>query len=459
MKITPIFLLMLFALQASSQNISAKLKTAIVSLEADSQMQHGLTGFYIVDSKTGKVIINENAETGMATASCLKVITSVTAFELLGHDYVYKTTMTFSGQKNNDTLNGNLVINGVGDPTFGSWRFSSAREDSVISAFNNALIKEGIKVVNGSLAVNDKLWDDEIIPGGWPWDDIGNYYGAGARAFNWRENQYDIILKSGNNVGDSVKVIATVPAKINSLQFEVKTTSAEEGSGDNAYIFMPYGDDRTYIRGTIPIKEDSFIISGSLPDPTRQFMQSFTAHMPMNCIKSNTQKIDTSVGNIIYTYTSPPLDSINFYFLKKSINLYGEALLKTMAYRQTGVGATDSGVNVVKKFWKDHGIEETAMNIKDGSGLSPANRVTPKALVSVMQFAAARPWYKSFYYALPEINGIKMKSGSIGGVASYTGYIKSKSGTEYTFAILVNNYNGDGTSIRKKMWAVLDLLK
>ncbi len=115
--------------------------------------------------------------------------------------------------------------------------------------------------------------------------------------------------------------------------------------------------------------------------------------------------------------------------------------------------------NVVKRFWKTHDIEPTAMNIIDGSGLSPANRVTPKALVKVMQFATTRPWFKSFYYSLPDINGIKMKSGSIGGVASYTGFIKSKSGVDYTFAIIVNNYNGSGTAIRKKMWAVLDLLK
>jgi D-alanyl-D-alanine carboxypeptidase/D-alanyl-D-alanine-endopeptidase (penicillin-binding protein 4) len=76
-----------------------------------------------------------------------------------------------------------------------------------------------------------------------------------------------------------------------------------------------------------------------------------------------------------------------------------------------------------------------------------------------MQFAKTRSWYNSFYHGLPEINGIKMKSGSIGGVASYTGYIKSRSGTEYTFAIIVNNYNGSGTAIRKKMWALLDFLK
>ena len=35
-----------------------------------------------------------------------------------------------------------------------------------------------------------------------------------------------------------------------------------------------------------------------------------------------------------------------------------------------------------------------------------------------------------------------MKSGSIGGVVSYTGYIKSKKGEQYTFAFVVNNYDG-----------------
>ncbi|MEO7801679.1 MAG: D-alanyl-D-alanine carboxypeptidase/D-alanyl-D-alanine-endopeptidase [Ginsengibacter sp.] len=459
MKVTPIFLLMLFGLPVLAQNIAAKLKNAVRSLEADSQMRHGLTGLYVVNSKTGEVIINQNAETGMATASCLKVITCATAFELLGHDFTYKTILSTSGLIKNDTLNGDAIINGVGDPTFGSWRFTSTHEDSIVSGFNKALNQAGVKAINGLFVVNDNIWDDEVIPGGWPWDDIGSYYGAGARAFNWRENQYDIILKSGNKIGDSVQVVETVPAKIEALQLEIKTTSAEKGSGDNAYIFMPNGNSKTFVRGTIPINESRFTISGSLPNPAQQFIQAFAKQMPLNNIEPHNKKSDTSAGTILYTHNSPPLDSINFYFLRRSINLYGEALLKTIAYKQTGVGATDSGVNVVKRFWKDHNIEETAINIKDGSGLSPANRVTPKALVYVLQFAASRPWYRSFYYALPEINNIKMKSGSIGGVASYAGYVKSKSGTEYTFAIIVNNYNGAGSAIRKKMWAVLDLLK
>ena len=95
----------------------------------------------------------------------------------------------------------------------------------------------------------------------------------------------------------------------------------------------------------------------------------------------------------------------------------------------------------------------------DGSGLSPANRVTTHSLVTVMQFAKGRPWFAAFYNALPETNGIKMKDGYINGVRSYTGYLKSKNGNEYVFSFIVNNFDGSAGTVREKMWKVLDLLK
>ena len=52
------------------------------------------------------------------------------------------------------------------------------------------------------------MWNTQRIPDGWIWQDIGNYYGAGASALNWRENQYDLILKSGKNIGERVKIDA-----------------------------------------------------------------------------------------------------------------------------------------------------------------------------------------------------------------------------------------------------------
>ena len=76
-----------------------------------------------------------------------------------------------------------------------------------------------------------------------------------------------------------------------------------------------------------------------------------------------------------------------------------------------------------------------------------------------MEYAKKQSWFPSFYNALPEINGIKMKSGSIGGVVSYTGFITSKRGVNYTFAFIVNNFECSANEVRKKMWALLDVLK
>ena len=95
----------------------------------------------------------------------------------------------------------------------------------------------------------------------------------------------------------------------------------------------------------------------------------------------------------------------------------------------------------------------------DGSGLSPANRITSEALVKILQYAKARTWFPSFYRALPEMNGIKMKDGYIGGVRSYAGFAKSVKGDEYIFSFIVNNFDGNPASVREKMWKVLDLLK
>ena len=161
----------------------------------------------------------------------------------------------------------------------------------------------------------------------------------------------------------------------------------------------------------------------------------------------------------LFTYFSPTLDSINYWFLQKSINLYGEAFVKTIAYEKMGFGETEKGIEIIKNFWTANGIEKSALYMVDGSGLSPANRVTTHALVTAMQYAKKQNWYPSFLNALPGQNGIKMKSGYISGVRSYTGYIKSKQGTEYTFAFIINNFDGDPGAVREKMWKLLDEVK
>jgi len=452
-----------------AQNMDAKLSMAIKNIEADDQLKHATISFYVVDSKSGKVVFDKNAQIGLAPASCQKVVTSVSAFEMLGKEYHYITDLAIDGQLKNEKLTGNIYLIGYGDPTLGSWRWTSTNEKNVLNNLIAAVQQKGIKEIDGNVFGYDRKWESNNTPRGWIWEDIGNYYGAGASSLNWRENQYDVILKAGEKVGDKATIEKIVPL-LENVGLYSEVTTARKGSGDNAYIFLaPYGMSG-FVRGTIPAGENSFKISGAMPNAAEQLTLTFVNELKAKNIKGilfagsyngiEVDKKDIPINpTTIFTITSPPLDSINYWFLKKSINLYGEAFVKTIAYEKTKFGSTDSGIAIIKDFWSQNGIEKSALNIIDGSGLSPANRVTTNALVTVMQYARQQKWFASFYYDLPEINSIKMKDGYINGVRSYTGYIKSKSGAEYTFSFIVNNFDGNPGTVREKMWKVLDILK
>ncbi|MEO8108485.1 MAG: D-alanyl-D-alanine carboxypeptidase/D-alanyl-D-alanine-endopeptidase [Ginsengibacter sp.] len=458
-----LFLTLFSFLQIEAQPARTGFNTAFQKFENDPSFTHATIGLYVINTTTGETVTSGNAQVGMAPASCQKVITASSAFELLGHDFTYRTTLAYTGKIENGMLDGNIIIKGSGDPTLGSWRYDATEEENILSIFKKEILRQGINEISGHVYADESLWNGEVTPDGWIWQDIGSYYGAGARAINWRENQYDLLLKSGDTIGDSVKIAGTKPAFIRRLDLVSMATSAKKGSGDNAYIYFPLNKKYGYVRGTIPVNENKFSISGAMLHPADQLAATLEAALrkiPVEeVIKENGMADLNDPAQIFYTYNSPPLDSIVYWFLKRSINLYGEALIKTLGYEKTGAGATDSGVSVIKNFWKDKSIEPSALNIIDGSGLSPANRVTPASLVIVLQYAKKQKWFSSFYNALPEINGIKMKSGSISGVVSYTGYIKSKKGDEYTFSFIINNYDGSGSEVRKKMWKLLDVLK
>ena len=455
-----------------AQEISKRLDAAIKKLQADDQFKHAIISMYVVDSKTGKPVFDVNSQLGLAPASCQKVVTSVSAFEMLGKNYTYKTSISFDGLLVDSEILGDLYFYASGDPTLGSWRWAETNEDNIKKRIGEAMKKKGISSITGNLVIDDLTWETQATPNGWVWEDIGNYYGAGARGFNWHENQYDLNLKPGKKAGDPVQIIDTKPSlQAVDLINELKTGT--EGSGDQSVIYLPEGGTTGYVRGTVPAGRATFTVSGSLPNPESDFFNVMRSVFSENNIgftgkfhraltrDKGRENVTSPLVNDFFMLESPPLDSINYWFLKKSVNLYGEALVKTIACKDELIwfGATDSGLNVIKNFWEQRGIERSALKIIDGSGLSPANRVTTLALVTVMQYAKNQSWFPSFYYALPETNGIKMKDGYISGVRSYTGYVKSKTGAEYTFSFIVNNFDGSAGTVREKMWKLLDVLK
>ena len=462
-KVILVFHASLFTFHLSAQTVAQKLQKAFITFEKDSQLKHAISSLYVIDAKTGQVVFDKYSQVGLAPASTQKVITSVTAFELLGKDYRYKTEFGFNTAT---SLQNEVVIRGYGDPTFGSHRFVNTNPETLLNSLYNKLTEAGYKGNFGLLVIDNQGFETKNIPDGWIWEDIGNYYGAGAGKFNWRENQYDITLRSTSNIGDKVEILAFNGRKDYKGSFISEAKSAARGTGDNAYIYFPIGNTDYIVRGTIPVNENNFTISGAASEGSSYFAYDFARFI------NNKGKVsfgEPRVGysyrsvpsseKVVYTHYSPNLDSIIYWFNKKSINLYGEALVKTFAYEKNGFGSTDSGVVVVKKFWKEKGMDEDELNIVDGSGLSPLNRVTTHAQVEILKYAKTKGWFPYFYNSLPEYNGMKIKSGTIRGVKGFCGYHKAKNGKEYIFSFLVNNYNGSSSTLVNKMYKVMDILK
>ena len=448
----------------SAQNIENSLKNAYSQFANDSSFKHASIGFYVVNTSTSAPLISINTQMGLAPASTQKTITAATSFALLDKTFIYQTTLSYSGKIVDGVLNGDIIIKGNGDPTLGSWRYPQSSEENVIASFKKAISQAGISAITGHVISDETNWNSEVTPDGWIWQDLGSYYGAGARAINWHENQYDLFLKSGNTIQDSVTISGYVPSFIAGLQLKSVVTSGAKGTGDHAYIYYPLNENYGYVRGTIPLGENRFKISGSMPHPAQQLALTLEAALKNISLEDAANQYPGLINTnqpttTFYTYQSPTLKDISYWFLNKSINLYGEALLKTLGDKFLKSGSTESGIKVIQDFWKKQGIEPYAINIQDGSGLSPANRITVQSLVQVLQYAKTQNWFADYYKGFPTINGIQMKSGSIGGVISYTGFIKNKKGEEYTFAFIVNNYNGSGTAVRKRMWQLLDVLK
>jgi D-alanyl-D-alanine carboxypeptidase/D-alanyl-D-alanine-endopeptidase (penicillin-binding protein 4) len=112
---------------------------------------------------------------------------------------------------------------------------------------------------------------------------------------------------------------------------------------------------------------------------------------------------------------------------------------------------------VIQDEWKNS-TTNSALNIYDGSGLSPANRVTSLALANVLYQAQKQSWFPAFYESLPIHNMQKMKSGTIADVLAYAGYQKSANNS-LCFSVIVNNYSGSENTMRQQLFNLLDVLK
>ncbi len=438
-------------------------KTRLDQFLKDPALRYASVSLMVTDLASGKRLASFDPDRGLPAASTQKIFTSMAALDILGPSYRFHTQLVGDGPVVNGSLEGNLQLVGTGDPSLGSWRYTGMRADDLLQNIVDSLQAKGISRIKGNWKRAD--FSPAAVPNGWIWQDMGNYYGAAAYAINWRENQYDLLMRSGKT-GEPVAILQTRPALEGVTLLPDGLTAGPAGSGDNAYIYLAPGSKLGWVRGTIPPNSKSFEISGSLPDPAAQlsaelFQKMQGAGLQMEAASTPAENGEPSAKQIstLWTHYSPRLDSLNHWFLRRSINLYGEALLHALATAGKNYGDAEAGISVLHRYWQERGIDSNALSVLDGSGLSPQNRITTGALVQALVYARGQSWYNSFYEALPTYNGMKLKSGSIGGVRAFAGYHQNKAGQKLALAIIVNNYTCSDAAVVQKIFRLLDYWK
>ena len=220
----------------NAQPVELRLRNAAMALQNDPQLRHGQVSFVVLDAMSGKQVYSLNPEIGLAPASTQKIFTAIAAFDLLGKDFRYTTTFSLAKVDSGNAL----IISASGDPTFGSDRWTQTNEATVLANFGNALATSHIAEEDiRFLSFINPGYSSALVPVGWIWQDIGNYYGAGVHAFNWRENQFDVLFKTGNSIGDLVTVSGFKPTYLKKFHFDnSELFTAAKGSGDHGYIFF-----------------------------------------------------------------------------------------------------------------------------------------------------------------------------------------------------------------------------
>ena len=428
---------------------------------------HASISALVKDLNTGRVVFEHNPNKNLITASLMKLVTTATALDVLGKNYKFITHFRITGEIINGTLNGDLIIEGGGDPTLGSHYFSGQSPGSVLSSVGEFLKKKGIERINGRIVVDESYLKGSRFPSQRLWEDMGNYYGAPPAALSWRDNSFTLVLQSPKKVGETCHVVSVVPYT-SDLTFSCRVLSASHNR-DSAYIYGLPGLDEWEIRGSIPAGRDWFEIKGALPEPGLTFASEVAGLLQGNngigFVKSGNNEWRDS-AHLIGQIESPPLSEIIREINRHSLNLAADHLLVALGKSENNNRESewDRGIRVIRDYWKDK-AGDYYIGINDGSGLAPLSTLSPAFLVEMLTniyeeetlfetyknslSVSGRSGTLKYMWRKPPLAGVVYgKSGSMKDVLGYAGYIFKDNKSPLVFAVVVNHHGKENGDIR-----------
>lgn len=428
---------------------SSQLNTIISQYLGNSSAENTNVSISIRKISDEKEIFSYQSKMAQPPASTLKLITTGTALDTLGADFRFKTLVKISGQITNGVLDGNIVIVPNGDPSFGSKRLGLNSINEIVEALKLKKIKQ----INGSIQIEEK--NKHQIPNDWLLGDLGNYYGAFPKDFNYNENFYTVYFNGGDKVGDTASIKKVSPSSIK-WKLKNNVTTAEKGTGDQVNILnlAPYNE--IIMNGTVPLNSRNFEVKGSIPNINDVFKDLLVLECSKNGIAITDRLfVNETQMDTLNILNSPKLSTIIEHCNFRSINFFADGISN---YLISTIADSSQDLNLfLKNYWSKKGLNLNNFNFLDGSGLSPMNSFSCQTMTSFLSKMAVSKNFDSFLASIPKVGKsgtvvsldhsgitkgrIHAKSGSISGTRNYSGYFYNEKNEIYAFSIYLNGIN------------------
>jgi len=411
-----------------------------------------------------------NAEKHFIPASNTKLVVTLVAMGELGPDWRFTTEIHALGPI--DTVASALVVRGSGDPTL-SQRFQST-DFAALDSLADQVARAGVRVVDGDLVVDATRFVDERVHSTWEIGDLPFSYATPVGAFAIAEGTFRIVRTPGAHAGDPVRVEPIGAPELQPLSVAATTDTA--GARTRWSIDYINRNDTIQIAGSLPAGAAPDTLRLAVVDAEDYAARAFRVALERAGVRvtGGTRVVrDTALLTVLTANASsrtvarresPPVREIIAAILKPSQNWIAEQLLKTLGAERGERGSWQAGIDVETRYLTTAlGLDSLAFSLRDASGLSAQNLLTPAAILDMLEHAHESAWAESYRTALPtagegsatlarRLSGFEervfAKTGSIANVNSLSGYLQTDTGQGVIFSILTNGSGVPSAAVR-----------
>ena len=407
---------------------------------------------------SGEVLFSYHPDLPLKAASLTKLGTTLTALKHWGPAHSVPTEIYCRAPDSAGSVRGDLVVKGYGDP---------AMVQEQLWLLIRELRQRGIQRVDGDLVFDGSYLDAKLFPPGWRNVPNPKSYYAPLSAFSLNFNIVAVKISPGAAPGAAAAVATDPESKYIQVTNRARTGSGGSRTSIAAYQSSANGTYKLVVIGTLPFgRREPEIRYFSVADPLRNYQEAF-----LRLLQEQGIQVEGGLRSGLappaapyLTFNGRSLAWILRLMNKFSNNFIADQLLRLLGADAAGPpGTTESGAAAVRQTLIDSGLDGQGFQIFDGSGLTYENRYSAAQMVQLLSAAHSDFRVRTEFVGSLGINGyegsiddrmltqqviglVRAKTGHLNGVTNIAGYVASRDGEEFAFAILANDYSaGVGT--------------